>query len=391
MKWLVFLAFGLFIEYSLADVAIITHDRAPLRNAARPSAQVLATLLQGEAVEVRGERLDYLQVWDYQRERGGFVRASQVLRLETLAPHEILAALRLAQALPASEVLGIALASAFLQEPAEGDMEAAIEALDAIGSLAERLARRGAPGTLEAAGRYGVRFASVERDARVVTCYDGEAFRRVLALPSTPAQRARAALALTRAECSPDALSPAERIATQTWRADVLDKVDVKPLAPHVRNRVLLRRAAAWSALAFYRARGWGEKGELAATAAQRAIAELGSVERQALLEEDRRDWTDAVARVQASRWAATTPSAPAQKGPRLVTEHGRPGETCLTLVDAKPLARRCTYGVVWTSSASLDKHGKALSVAVQHTETHRESWAFRRGAKGWTVSVRRR
>ena len=29
-------------------------------------------------VEVRGERLDYLQVWDYTRERGGYVRAGQV-------------------------------------------------------------------------------------------------------------------------------------------------------------------------------------------------------------------------------------------------------------------------------------------------------------------------
>ncbi|HWA36369.1 MAG TPA: SH3 domain-containing protein, partial [Burkholderiales bacterium] len=213
MRWLALLAFGLWVEHSVAGIAVVTHDRVPLRSAASPSAHVQATLLQGEAVEVRGERLDYLQVWDYQRERGGFVRASQVLRLDARAPHEILAALRLAQALPASEVLGIALASAYLQGPAEGDMDSALEALDAIGSLAERLARRNAPGTLEAAARYGVRFASLERDGRVLACYDGEAFRRVLALPSTPPQRARAALGLTRRECTDGTLAPTARAA----------------------------------------------------------------------------------------------------------------------------------------------------------------------------------
>ncbi|HWA38692.1 MAG TPA: hypothetical protein VG873_12570, partial [Burkholderiales bacterium] len=169
---------------------------------------------------------------------------------------------------------------------------------------------------------------------------------------------------------------------------EVLDKVEVRTLAPYVRNRVLLRRAGAWAALAFYRARGWGAKGELAAHAAQRAVAELGSVERQELLEEDRRAWRDAVARVQASRWAAAAPVAPAQKGLRLVTEHGRPGETCAILVDAKPLARRCTYGVVWPASVSLGKDGSALSVSVQHTETYRESWLFQRGRRGWSVRV---
>jgi hypothetical protein len=47
-------------------------------------------------VEVRGERLDYLQVWDHQRERGGYVRASQLRRtsLSLNEADELLAVLR---------------------------------------------------------------------------------------------------------------------------------------------------------------------------------------------------------------------------------------------------------------------------------------------------------
>src|ERR1700745_1281349 len=57
--------------------AIVVQDQSALRAAPRDSAQQQAVLWQGEVVEVRGERMDYLQVWDYKRERGGFVRASQ--------------------------------------------------------------------------------------------------------------------------------------------------------------------------------------------------------------------------------------------------------------------------------------------------------------------------
>ena len=58
--------------------AIVLRDQTALRAAPRDSAPQQALLWQGEVLEVRGERLDYLQVWDHQRERGGFVRASQV-------------------------------------------------------------------------------------------------------------------------------------------------------------------------------------------------------------------------------------------------------------------------------------------------------------------------
>ena len=55
-----------------ATMAIITQDQTWLRAAPRDSAQQQAVLSHGEVVEVRGERLDYVQVYDHKRERGGY-------------------------------------------------------------------------------------------------------------------------------------------------------------------------------------------------------------------------------------------------------------------------------------------------------------------------------
>lgn len=355
-----------------------------------------ATLLQGEALEVRGERLEYLQVWDYRRERGGFVRADQVRRL-ALTPEEapeLLAVARFLRSSPGADALGIALATLYLQvAPAEDKSGASsiaegIEALDAIGAFAERLARRGAPELLEAVARYGVRFTSIERGGRMRVCYDGEAFRRVLALPATGEQRARAALALTRPDCIPDGLAVVERARLDAWRAEVLDGVEVKALPAYVRNRVAVRRAGLWAALAFQRARGLGDAGELAAPAAQRAIAELKTISMNELSESDRHAYADTVRRVNASRWAAMPAPPETQKGPRLVTSHGKPGETCVALVDGKTAAKRCTYGVVWPGSARLSGDARAMTVAVQLSETWQETWRFRRTRAGWALRV---
>ena len=62
-------------------IAIVIHDRAALRAAPRGTAPANALLWQGETLEIRGERLDYLQVYDYRRERGGFVLASELQRI----------------------------------------------------------------------------------------------------------------------------------------------------------------------------------------------------------------------------------------------------------------------------------------------------------------------
>jgi hypothetical protein len=389
-----------------SGTAIIVQDQIALRAAPRDSAQQQAVLWQGEVVEVRAERMDYLQVWDYRRERGGFVRASQVRRL-SLTPGdapELLAVVRFVRETPGAEALGIGLVAAYIQAaPAEVlNSEAGVEALDALGTFADRLARRASANVvrskaadaqlsahLEVAARYGIKFANIERAGRMQICYEGDAFRRVLAMHSQPEQRARAALALTRQECVDPDLRPPGRYALDEWRVEVLEKVDVAPLPGYLRNRVLMRRASVWASLAYQRTR----KGEPAEVAAAQALASLGGVSKTDLTDDDARAYADAAMRVNASRWAAV-PAAPAStRSAVLVTAPGQPGETCLLLTDAKhdaqnPLAKRCTYGVVWAGSATLNREGNALAVAVQQTDTWRELWVFRRASDGWTVSV---
>src|SRR5262249_43972626 len=198
-----------------ARTAIITRDQVSLRAAPRGTAQQQAVLWQGEMVEVRGERMDYLQVYDYRRERGGFVHVSQARRLKLTAEEapELLSVVRFVRDTPGAEALGIGFTVAYVQAaPAEVlRSEAGIEALDALGTFADGLARRASSGAvrdkaaetvlsahLDVAARYGIRFSNHERAGRMQICYDGDAFRRVLTMPSSPEQRARAALALTR-------------------------------------------------------------------------------------------------------------------------------------------------------------------------------------------------
>jgi hypothetical protein len=223
-------------------------------------------------------------------------------------------------------------------------------------------------------------------------CYDGDAHRRVLALPSNPGQRARAALALTREECVVADLSPPERRRMDEWRAGVLDRVDATALPAYLKNRVLMRRATVWSGLAYRRARSIDEPGGSAA-AAERSLAEIAGVVKIELTEDDVAVYNDAAMRVGASRWASVPVLEVSNRQPHVATAPGKPGETCILLVDEKndtehPLAKRCTYGIVWTASAALNGEANALALAVQQTETWRELWVFRKSAKGWAVRV---
>ena len=382
--------------------AIVLQDQVALRPAPRASVRPNALLWQGETLEVRGERLDYLQVYDYRRERGGYVRSSDLRRV-SFKPEEapeLLTLLRFLRDVPGSEALGIGLAATWFEAaPAQAvNGEAGVEALEVLGTLAERLARRasagkGAPATLAAhldvAARYGVRFVTYQREGRMALCYDGASFRRVLAMQSSPAQRAQAALALTDPRCMAGDLRVAERRQMDEWRAQVLDKVDAAALPPFVRNRVLMREAGIWAGLAYQRVR----QGEPAQAAAARALKALGAVDKGELADGDRTVYSEAAMRVSASRWATVVRPPEAGKRPHIVTAAGAPGETCLLLVDEKssadkPLAKRCTYAVVWTASATLNREGNALAVAVQPTETWRELWVFRKGAKGWNVRI---
>jgi hypothetical protein len=394
-------------------MAIVVNDQAALRPAPRDSAKPHALLAQGEALEVRGERMDYLQVYDHRLERGGFVSARQVRRvaLDAAGAAELLSVLRFLRDTPGQEALGIGYAAAYLAAaPAESirGVQGA-EALDALGTFADRLARRASSGGaatkaaqaalsghLDVAMHYGVVFTSYERDGRMVICYDGDAFRRLIQLgQGDAAQRARAALALTRPECSAGDLQPTERRVADEARAELLESVDAATLPAYLGNRVHMRRAAVWNSLAYQRTR----RGEPAQAAAARAQDELARVNKQELTDDDQRAYADAAMRVSASRWASLPMPAPApaaRKGgerPRLVTSPGQAGETCIFLVDAKrdvanPLAKRCTYGIVWEGSATMNREGNALAVAVQHTEAWREMWIFRKAGTEWSVRV---
>ena len=403
--------------------ALVTQDAVPLRSGAKSGGAPLALLTQGELLELRGERLDYLQVYDPARERGGYVRANAVRAL-TLAPAEapeLLALVRFLRDRAGSESLGLGLAAAYLKAAPAGTINA--EAFDAMGTMAERLAwranvaaanaanvpvRPGEPAVaaqLEVAADLGVHFTSLERDGRVWLCYDGEAFSHVLALQPTPEQSGRAALALTRHDCIPDMTPPLQRWQIDRARADLLARVPVAGLPPYVRNRIRMRQAGVWAALAFEDSRRLAvEAGASPAglpavgasdvlVAGSEALEALAGVDKGELADDDQSTYAEAAMRVGASRWAAEPALVPAATGLHIATQPGQPGETCVLLLDGKhgadrPLARRCTFGTVWTASARANAGSTALTLAVQPLDTWRELWMFRATPDGWTLQV---
>ncbi len=380
-------------------LAIVVHDKTALRAEARDSAIQHAVLWAGDTLEVRGERLDYVQVYDHRRERAGFVRASEVRQL-SLQPEnaaELFAIMGFLRDSVGDESLGIAYAAAYLQA-APAKMIGA-DAFDALGTLADRLARRASinrsaaqeivlAAHLEVVASYGVHIQSFEQAGRMQLCYDGEAFRRVLALPASNEQKARAALALTRPECVDPDLTPVQRHALDQWRTDVLDRAPRDQLSELLTNRLRVRSAAVWASVAFQRTR----RGELGNEAAERALQELTSVDPRQLAESDADDYTEAAIRVGASRWAAQ-PMTESKSDLAIATEAGEPGQTCIALTDKKhpknsPLAKRCTFATVWPNSVRIDAQSNALAVAVQPMEGWRELWLFHRVGDQWQVDI---
>jgi hypothetical protein len=231
----------------------------------------------------------------------------------------LLAALRHLRHAPGQEALGIAYAAAYLRAAEAARIDA--EPFDALGTMAERLAQRASAADarsgpalaaqVEAAAADGVRFVTLQHGGRAHLCYDGEAFRRVLALQPEPAQQARAMLALTRHDCVDPTLTPAARRAFDAWRADLLDlpwRRGYDALAPLTKNRLHLRRAGLWAARAHQLAR----LGRPAQAAAERALAELATVNPAGFTEPDRLEYAEAALRVGAVRWPALPPAAAA-------------------------------------------------------------------------------
>ena len=356
-------------------------------------------LWQGDVLEVRGARLDYLQVYDHRRERAGFVHAAQV-RVVSLQPEnapELLAIVRFLRDTSGAEALGIAYAAAYLRAAPASAIGA--EAFDALGTMADRLARRASNNKnktneasiaahLEVVAGYGILIRSFEHDGRMQLCYDGEAFQRVMALKASDEQKARAAIALTRAECIDPNTTPVDRAALNRWRADVLDRVPRTALPEYLKNRLRTRAAAVWASIAFQKTR----RGEAPQEAGNLALQELAGLDKLDLVDDDLAEYNDAAMRVGASRWAAE-PAAKEASGLTIVASAGQPGETCLKLLDRKkdlahPLLQRCTFGTVWTNSARGNAYGTALALAVQPLESWRELWVFHLAGDGWRVDV---
>jgi hypothetical protein len=380
-----------------ALTGLVLQEDVALRAAPRDAAPSLSTLSQGNVLEIRGERPGYLQVYDHRRERGGYVRAASVRRYEG-RPEEAESLLAVSEYLrdsPGFEALGIAHLALFLKVAAPAQINAAV--FDALGTMADRLARRASarssrPGDsvakqLDVVGGYGLAFRSFDVGGRSVVCYDGEAFRRVLALEATVDQKGRALLGLTRPDCVDPAASPVDRRALDEWRASVLEQIDPSTVPAELAARLHARRAGIWAAVTYERARQEGQPGMR--TAAERALKELALIDRAALAEEDARQVDDAAVRVGASRWAAEDGRPP--EGLYVTTVAGPDGSNCVELhtkgADA-PLLSRCTYGVVWAASARASRQGTALALAVQPTAAWRELWLFHKTDAGWVADV---
>lgn len=370
-----------------APTALVLQEGASMRAGARDSAPQQAQLQRGDVLEIRDERLDYYQVWDYRRERGGYVRKSQATPLATDAP-TLLAQLRLTLPQDGGEGLGLALAAAYIQAAPRSELaaEPGAEVLDALGTLGQRIAANTTPrraGLLDLASRYGLRFDSyAQADGSVRLCYDGDAFRRVLSLPGAPTMRARAALALTRPECRSSTATPQEARSLDDWRAEVLAHAPLQGLSAFEKNRVLMRRAAVAASRAF--ARGDAEL-------AKAALADFAQLEPAEIAEDDMPDYNDTAMRVNAVRWTAQPAADERSLGSLKLTlkDGATPGERCLTLTDPKGQGLgRCSFGRISLASASLSREGNALALAVQTLDGWRELWVLAKAGGEWTLQV---
>jgi hypothetical protein len=381
-----------------ATFAIVAQDQSALRASPRAGAAPMTALWQGEVIEVRGEVGDYLKVYDYRRERGGYVKRDAVrpIGLAAADAPELLAVMRFLRDRPGSEALGISYGAAYLKAVPARALTA--EGFDAIARMAERLADAAsgnahrlpdAGAHIEVVRQFGVRMRNFERNGRMQVCYDGELFHRVLSHSrATAEQRAHAALGLTRPDCIDPNLGPLLRAALDDERVELLDRIDAGGLSAMTKSRLHARRASAWAAVAFNKAR----KREASDAAAQRALAELLAVQVNDLGEDRQSEYVDAVLRVSAVRWAAAAPVT--QTGAlRLSATPGDPGQTCVALENARlrraaPLVQRCTYGIVWMTSAQAIVEAPALVLAVQPLESWRELWVFHQKAGVWTIDV---
>jgi hypothetical protein len=260
------------------------------------------------------------------------------------------------------------------------------ELFDALGTMAERLATRasarfarGGDGSLaaqiEAAQSYGVHFERVEvDDAHARLCYDGEAFRRVLAAPvASTAARVHAVLAVTDPRCVDPGLGPSAALALAQWQAGVLGAVDPSALGadapPQSGVRLRVRRSVVETTIAYFAAR----TGDIALSrqAAESAKKELLLADRSRLAGEDRLAYDEAALRVSSVRWASEAPVALQGSALDVTVAAGAPGQTCVRVKrradpPATPTFEHCTYALVWPASVRVAPHDAAIAMVTQ-------------------------
>jgi hypothetical protein len=388
-------------------VALVVQDQSPLRVSPHETAPRQTTLGAGDWLEVRGERQGYLQVYDHRRERPGYVRTAAVHSYfveEATAP-KLGALVEYFRDAPGQESLGIGYAALYLRVAPPAAIGA--ELFDAIGTMAERLGRRASAGVaktsdialaaqVEVAESYGLRFVRLEQEGRTQVCYDGEAFRRVLALGGTGPARVRAALGVTDPRCADSAVGPTAALGAARWKAEVLDSVDPTAhgasVAPHEQARLHLRRSMVQAELAYFAARtGDFSSAQQASEAAKR---ELELADRSTLADEDRHGYEEAALRVAAVRWANESVASPSGSTGELAVEvaAGSPGQTCVRLsrpaAPKAPPFEHCTYAVVWPSSIRVAPHGTAVSIVLQPLVGWSELLVFHPTAAGWAADT---
>lgn len=380
-----------------AATGLVLVDQAALRAAPKDAAPLLTPLWRGEALELRGTRGDWLQVWDRQRERGGFVRAGAVFTLaegkQGLA--ELAAQLRIVHPQPGAESLGLGLSAALVERasPAWLASAAGAEMLESMVLLHDRLAARvNSAGTAEqarasahaeVAARHGHPLRAVPRaDGTQRLCPHDEPARLLRGHPAaSAAQQARAALQLTRPDCLGSDTPAIQWPALHAQRARWLEGIDLQALTPTQRNRLLLRRAGVYASLAF------AQRGGDVTTPARQALAAWAQLIPAELSDDDAPALREAAIRLAPLRWVAASTATPLPRlgGTTLTLQAAGPGEHCLVASTAAghEALRRCSHGLVHTGSARLSPDGRSLVLAVQPLDGWTELWRLDLAADG--------
>lgn len=357
-----------------ARTALVIPEQLGLRAAPRDGAPVLTPLIRGEALEVRGQQGDWLQVWDHGRERGGYVRSGALLALER-DPAALLVQLRLARQQIGAEGLGLGLAAALIERAEVDWLRGAqgAELLEHLILLQERLAARanaGHSGALlqaQVAARYGHPLRQLARaDGSQWLCPASEPASLLRGLPgANAAQQARAALQLSASgDCAVGSLD--ERLAR-------LQDIELKDLPPPLRKALLLRRAGLQASLAYAR-----RADEAAARAsAQAALADWLRLNPAEFDEDDQALLREASIRLAPARWLVQDAASLKRGKLELQRVAGAPGQSCLQIAQKT----HCSHGQPLWASLRATPDGQALLLAVQTLEAWTELW--RLGADG--------